>query len=76
MWGEVRLLNGYSPIKPAGVARGIRFRRSWGNQSGGGLSGFWSTKRGPGGKLAQVGVDGIIVANEFGWVPNRTLNGN
>jgi len=68
MWGEVRLLNGYSPIKPAGVAREFDFAVH-GEINPGVAEWLLEHEAGPGGKLAQVGVDGIIVASEFGWVP-------
>jgi len=68
MWGEVRLLNGYSPIKPAGVAREFDFAVH-GEINPGVAEWLLEHEAGPDGKLAQVGVDGIIVANEFGWVP-------
>jgi hypothetical protein len=63
MWGGVRFLNGYSPIRPAGVAREFDYAihgeinpevAQWllGSESGGN------------GLLARLGVDGIIVAHE------------
>ena len=64
MWAAVRFLNGYSPIRPAGVAREFDFaihgeiRPDIGEdllERGSGADGI----------LARLGVDGIIVANEM-----------
>jgi hypothetical protein len=68
IWGGVHLLNGYSPIRPSGVAREFYFAIH------GEIPpelGQWllENEGGPDGKLARLGVDGIIVANEIGWNP-------
>jgi hypothetical protein len=68
MWGGIHLLNGYSPIRPSGVAREFYFAIH------GEIPpelGHWllENEGGPDGKLSRLGVDGIIVANEFGWNP-------
>jgi hypothetical protein len=68
MWSGLHLLNGYSPIRPSGVAREFDFAVH------GEIApevGYWLLEHegGPDGKLARLGVDGIIVANEFGWDP-------
>jgi hypothetical protein len=63
MWGGVHLLNGYSPIRPAGVAREFAFAihgeiPAWMGEF------LLEYESGPEGKLAQLGVDGVIVAKE------------
>lgn len=68
MWSGVRFLNGYSPIRPAGVARDFAFEIH-------GEVADWMTdyllgwQAGPDGELARVGVDGIIVASEIEQTP-------
>jgi len=68
MWGGIHLLNGYSPIRPSGVGREFEFaihgeiRPELGHA-------LLENESGPNGQLARLGVDGIIVANEFGWSP-------
>ena len=68
MWGGVRFVNGYTPIRPAGVARELgieihgelaEWSREWLPQ--------WEA--GPDGLLAKIGVDGFIVANELELTP-------
>jgi hypothetical protein len=68
MWGGVPFINGYSPIRPAGVAREFNF----------GIHGeidLVTAKRlvesgaGPDGEMARLGIDGIIVAQEIGLRP-------
>jgi hypothetical protein len=60
MWAALRFVNGYSPIRPAGVAREFSFEvhgeidRSVGE----------SLLRDKSGALAELGIDGIVVANE------------
>jgi hypothetical protein len=68
MWAGLRFVNGYSPILPAGVAREFDFRIHgeinpheaeylvWAQSNSNGL-------------LAQLGVDGIIVAWDLGIDP-------
>jgi hypothetical protein len=68
MWGGVQLINGYSPIRPAGVAREFAFAihgeiPDWMGEF---LLGY---EAGPAGRLAQLGVDGIIVASEMALQP-------
>jgi hypothetical protein len=68
MWGGVPLINGYSPIRPSGVARDfdsaihgeIRLDLA---------EALLAHESGAEGKLARLGVDGIIVANELDWSP-------
>lgn len=68
MWGGVHLINGYSPIRPAGVAREFGFSihgeiAPWAAEY------FPVYKGGPEDELAQIGVDGIIIASEMEIVP-------
>ena len=68
MWGGVRLINGYSPIRPAGVAREFDFAihgeiAPWAGEY------FPEWQAGPDGELARIGVDGIIVASELAVTP-------
>jgi len=64
MWAGIHLLNGYSPIRPSGVAREFDFaiHGEIGPEMGRGLL---ENESGPDGKLARLGVDGIVVANEL-----------
>ena len=68
MWGGIHLLNGYSPIRPSGVAREFDFAV---HGEIGPESGRWLLEHegGADDKLARLGVDGIIVASEFDWDP-------
>jgi hypothetical protein len=68
MWGGVRLLNGYSPIRPPGVAREFDFAIHGEIRPDLGYS-LLENEGGPDGELARLGVDGIIVASEFDWNP-------
>jgi hypothetical protein len=68
MFGGLQLINGYSPILPSGVAREFAFgihgeiRPDLGNL-------LLESEGGPDGKLARLGVDGIIVAKEMAVAP-------
>ncbi len=68
MWGGVRLMNGYSPIRPSGVSREFAFaihgeiHPDVGNV-------VLGQESGPDGMLARLGVDGIIVASEVATNP-------
>ena len=71
MWGRLRFVNGYSPIRPAGVAREF-----WSYVHGEfdptvALS-LLTEQAGPDGKLALLGVDGITVAREVDTDPQPT----
>ena len=68
IWGGIHLLNGYSPVRPSGVAREFDFAIHGEIRPELGHS-LLENEGGPDGKLARLGVDGIIVANEFGWDP-------
>ena len=68
MWGGVHLINGYSPIRPAGVAR--EFGAAIHGEIDPGIADYlleW--QGGPEGRLAQLGVDGILVARQIDLVP-------
>ena len=64
MWAGLRFVNGYSPIRPAGVARDFwsyvhgNFDPDVGNK-------LLNEQAGPDGKLALLGVDGITMAREI-----------
>lgn len=68
MWAKLRFINGYSPIRPAGVA----------TQFGAYIHGDFDLERarsllttdaGPDGVLAQLGVDGITISKEVAFNP-------
>jgi hypothetical protein len=68
IWAGLRLVNGYSPIRPAGVARRLN------SQIHGELdpqiaAQMLEKEAGQEGELARMGVDGIIVARELDFVP-------
>ena len=68
MWGGIQLINGYSPIRPAGVAREFAFAihgeiPAWMGDY------LLEYESGPGGILARLGVDGIVVAKEVALDP-------
>jgi hypothetical protein len=68
MFAGIRFINGYSPIRPAGVAR--EFVAAIHGEISREV-GVWllESESGPGGLLARLGVDGIIVANEMDLIP-------
>lgn len=68
MWAGLRFVNGYSPIRPAGIARRLN------SQIHGELdpqiaAQMLEKEAGTEGELARMGVDGIIVSREFDFVP-------
>jgi hypothetical protein len=68
MWAGLRFINGYSPIRPAGVAR--EFATSiHGEINPGGGSDLLNSQAGKDGTLALLGVDGIVVAQELDLTP-------
>jgi hypothetical protein len=69
MWGGVRFINGYSPIRPAGVAREFDCAIH-GEIAPDKAAMLLEHESGPDGLLARLGVDGIIVANESGLIPD------
>ena len=70
MWASLRLVNGYSPIRPAGVAR--EFASAIHGEVDPDLA-KWLLQReaGENGLLERIGIDGIIVAREFDFIPQR-----
>jgi hypothetical protein len=68
MWGGIRLINGYSPIRPAGVAREF-FASIHGNIDPDVANLLLYSQSGSGGLLELLGVDGIIIANEIATTP-------
>lgn len=64
MWSALRLINGYSPIRPAGIAREYNFGIH-GEIDSGVAQRLIEAEAGPDGQLAQLGVDGLIVAPEM-----------
>ena len=68
MWAGLRFINGYSPIRPAGVAR--EFHTNIHGEIDPAVGEYLlNDQAGPDGKLAQLGVDGIVVAREMNFAP-------
>jgi hypothetical protein len=68
MWAGLHFVNGYSPIRPAGVARYFDFEiHGEFNVHVGEY--FLLEKAGPDGELSQLGVDGIAIAREIDTDP-------
>jgi hypothetical protein len=68
MWAGLHFINGYSPIRPAGVAR--EFSTSIHGEINPTVgSSLLSDEAGKDGKLALLGVDGIVVARELDITP-------
>jgi hypothetical protein len=68
MWAGLRFINGYSPIRPAGVAR--EFATSIHGEINPDVgSHLLNSQAGEGGELALMGVDGIVVAQELDLTP-------
>jgi hypothetical protein len=63
MFGGIRFVNGYSPIRPAGVSREFEFAIHGEIPPEVGTR-LLETQGGPEGILNRLGIDGIIVANE------------
>jgi len=68
MWAGLHFMNGYSPILPAGVAREFDFRIHGEINPHEAEYLVWSQSN-PKGLLAQLGVDGIVVAWDSGLDP-------
>ena len=64
MWAGLRFINGYSPIRPAGVAREF-CSYIHGEIDLNLAANLLREQAGPEGKLARIGVDGIVIAREF-----------
>jgi hypothetical protein len=68
MWAGLHFINGYSPIRPAGVAR--EFATSIHGEINPGIGSYLlSSQAGNDGELALLGVDGIVVARELDFTP-------
>jgi hypothetical protein len=68
MWAALRFINGYSPIRPAGVATGFEFFTHGEIDSDFGEY-LLQSESGPSGILDQLGVDGLVVAPEISVKP-------
>jgi len=68
MWAGIRLINGYSPIRPSGVAREFAFAIH-GEILPDVANALLESESDADGMLARIGVDGIIVANEVATNP-------
>ncbi|MGH8165088.1 MAG: hypothetical protein ACREP1_12225, partial [Rhodanobacteraceae bacterium] len=68
MWAGLRFVNGYSPIRTAGVGRAWAFY-THGEIDRGMADYLLGYEAGPNGLLARIGVDGIIVAQEIATTP-------
>lgn len=68
MWAGIHFINGYSPIRPAGVAREFSVAIH-GEIPADVATRVLEEEAGPDGLLARLGVDGVIVANEMAVVP-------
>lgn len=68
MWAGLRFINGYSPIRPAGVAR--EFHTTIHGEIDPAVGEYLlNDQAGADGELAQLGVDGIVVAREMDFAP-------
>ncbi len=68
MWAGLRFINGYSPIRPAGVAR--EFETSIHGEINPDVGAhLLNDQAGRDGQLALMGVDGIVVAREVDVAP-------
>src|SRR5205814_1638782 len=68
MWAGLRFINGYSPIRPAGVAREF-YATIHGEIDPGTGDYLLNYQAGAGGELSRLGVDGIVVARELDIAP-------
>lgn len=68
MWAGLHFINGYSPIRPAGVAR--EFATSIHGEINPSVGSYLlGNQAGKDGELALLGVDGIVVARELDITP-------
>ena len=68
MWAGLHFINGYSPIRPAGVARKFYTAIHGEIDPATGMY-LLNDQAGPDGELARIGVDGIVVAREADIFP-------
>ena len=68
MWAGLHFINGYSPVRPAGVAR--EFATSIHGEINPKVGSYLlNSQAGKDGELALLGVDGIVVARELDITP-------
>jgi hypothetical protein len=68
MWGGIHFINGYSPISPSGVAR--EFDVAIHGEVRSDIAAISLEKEGGAeGKLARLGVDGLVIAHEVHLAP-------
>src|SRR6266436_5132932 len=68
MWAGLHFINGYSPIRPAGVAR--EFATSIHGEINPDVGSYLlNNQAGKDGELTLLGVDGIVVARELDFTP-------
>jgi hypothetical protein len=68
MWAGLHFINGYSPIRPAGVAR--EFAATIHGEINPAMGDYLlNYQGGPNGELARLGVDGMVVAREMDVAP-------
>jgi hypothetical protein len=73
MWAGLHFINGYSPIRPAGVAR--EFATSIHGEINPEVGTYLlNSQAGADGELAALGVDGIVVARELDITPEPSLD--
>jgi hypothetical protein len=68
MWAGLRFVNGYSPIRPAGAARALA-SAIHGEIDPDLAPWLLQHEAGKDGLLERIGIDGIIVAREFAFIP-------
>jgi hypothetical protein len=68
MWAKLHFINGYSPIRPAGIARELYATIHGEIDAGMGMY-LLNDQAGTDGELARLGVDGIVVARELDIAP-------
>jgi len=71
MWARLRFINGYSPIRPAGIAREF-YATIHGEIDPATGDYLLNYQAGEDGELARLGVDGIVVARELNIAPLPT----
>ncbi|MEY2493143.1 MAG: hypothetical protein QOH24_2094 [Verrucomicrobiota bacterium] len=68
MWGALHFINGYSPIRPAGVAR--EFASAIHGEIDPNMAAWLLANEAASDRLLdRIGVDGIVVAREFAFAP-------
>jgi hypothetical protein len=68
MWAGLRFVNGYSPIRPAGVARELA-SAIHGDVDPNLAAWLLQHQANEDGLLQRIGIDGIVVAREFSFTP-------